>query len=203
MDTLPPGLVRGRDYSYGHTVNESIAVLREVEKLKLSIPVAISFGMKGIYYAPKFAKPSSPKPEEFALFKPCHDFASEKFDNPKEVCRKSGWQAPKYLPRHAHSLAEKMTITYLTESAIATLACDAKVFNLKLNYGLAAYDVDYDEHQTCLAFGFAASLGGASRLNRVVNMRQVMDFLRTNFTSAKDSFNCLAVSDPFSALLGR
>ncbi|XP_075532156.1 uncharacterized protein LOC142564861 [Dermacentor variabilis] len=203
MDTLPPGLVRGRDYSYGHTVDESIAVLREVKKLNLSIPFAISFGMKGIYYAPKLANPSSPKAEEFVLFKPCQDFASAKFDNPKEVCRKDGWEAAKYLPQHAYNLAEKMTITYLTEATIAKLACDAKVLNLKLNYGLAAYDVDYDEHQTCLAFGFATSLGGPSRLNRVVNMRQVMDFLRTNYTSAKDNFNCLAVSDPLNALIGR
>ncbi|XP_054934459.1 uncharacterized protein [Dermacentor andersoni] len=202
MGTLPPGLVRGRDYSYGHTVEESIAVLREVEKLNLSIPVAISFGMKGMYYAPKFADPSSPKAEEFVLFKPCQDFASAKFDDPKEVCRKSGWEVPKNLPTYAHNLAEKMTITYLTEATIATLVCDAKDFNLKLNYGLAAYDIDYDVRQTCLAFGFATSLGRPSQLNRVLNMRQVMDFLRTNYTSSKDNFNCLAVSDPLNSLIG-
>ncbi|XP_054934457.1 uncharacterized protein [Dermacentor andersoni] len=203
MDTLPPGLVRGRDYSYGHTVNESIEVLREVQKLNLSIPVALSFGMKGMYYAPKFADPSSPKDDEFALFKPCQDFPSAKFDDPKEVCRNTSWQAPKYLPTYAHNLAAKKMITYLTESAIARLVCDAKVSSLKLNYGLAAYDIDYDVRQTCLAFGFASSLGRPSQLNRVLNMRQVMDFLRTNYTSATENFKCLTVSDPLSSLIGR
>ncbi|KAL1445411.1 hypothetical protein MTO96_029196 [Rhipicephalus appendiculatus] len=53
FDEHPPGLVRGRDYSYGHTVNESMAVLREVNKMGLSIPLAISFSLKGVYYAPQ------------------------------------------------------------------------------------------------------------------------------------------------------
>ncbi|KAH7933230.1 hypothetical protein HPB49_010570 [Dermacentor silvarum] len=105
----------------GVGLNESIAVLREVEKLKLSIPLSISFGMKGLYYAPKLANEASPKEEEFALFKACKDFASDKFGHPKEVCRKNGWVAHEYLPTYGHNLAEKRMITYLTEATVASL----------------------------------------------------------------------------------
>ncbi|XP_049274290.1 uncharacterized protein LOC119403455 [Rhipicephalus sanguineus] len=75
MEDLPEGLTRGRDYTYGHTVNESLLVLREVLKQGLSIPFAISFGLKGVHYVPKTAN-SNP------LFQPCRDHQAPFYDDP-------------------------------------------------------------------------------------------------------------------------
>ncbi|KAH7939754.1 hypothetical protein HPB52_017106 [Rhipicephalus sanguineus] len=61
MDVLPRHLVRGRDYTYGHTVSQ------------------------GVYYAPKFANPSSPNPDEFQMFKPCQDPPKPYYDDPHNV----------------------------------------------------------------------------------------------------------------------
>ncbi|KAL3212901.1 hypothetical protein MRX96_035803, partial [Rhipicephalus microplus] len=52
VDSLPTNLTRGKDYTYGHTFNETMAVVQEVYNLNLSIPLAISFSYKGIYYVP-------------------------------------------------------------------------------------------------------------------------------------------------------
>ncbi|XP_075726399.1 uncharacterized protein LOC142768315 [Rhipicephalus microplus] len=83
LDALPPNLVRGRDYSYGHTVNESLAVLREVEKLTLSIPLAISFSLKGVYYVPRLAQPVLTQDHQYELFQPCQDHEMPYYEDPK------------------------------------------------------------------------------------------------------------------------
>ncbi|KAH7939020.1 hypothetical protein HPB52_004935 [Rhipicephalus sanguineus] len=198
MGVLPEHLVRGRDYTYGHTVNESLAILREVDKMGLSIPLAISFSLKGVYYAPKFANPSSPNPNEFQLFKPCEDHSKPYYDDPHNLCKQTqgNWIPQKSLPVLAHNIDQKKAMTYLTEITVAQLACEGKVFNLKLNFALAAYDADFDQGAKCPRLGFDI-FGGS--YNRLLNMRKVMDFLRNSYTSAKDNFDCqsVAVNLPF------
>ncbi|KAL1443550.1 hypothetical protein MTO96_045963 [Rhipicephalus appendiculatus] len=85
MHSQPQDLSRGTDYTYGHTVNDSMAVLRNVHKMGFSMPLAISFSLKGIYYSPKLSDPSSPSVDEFQLFRPCEDFSTTNYDDPKVV----------------------------------------------------------------------------------------------------------------------
>ncbi|KAL1481202.1 hypothetical protein MTO96_002429 [Rhipicephalus appendiculatus] len=119
METLPPNLTRGKDYTYGHTVNESLALLWQVEKMGISIPLAISFSLKGVYYAPKFANPASPTLDEFQMFKPCQDHQEPFYEDPKMLCSQGNW-TPK-LPLLAYNMGEKRTISYLTEATITQL----------------------------------------------------------------------------------
>ncbi|KAH7939838.1 hypothetical protein HPB52_018050 [Rhipicephalus sanguineus] len=195
MEELPPGLVRGRDYSYGHTVKESVAVLREVNKLGLSIPLAISFGFKGLYYTPKFADPVSPKPDDFELFKPCRSTASAEYDNPLTVCGQAGWTVSKSSRTLAYNSAQKRTITFLTERTIALLACDVKESNLDLAFSLAAYDVDYDDGLPCAAFGFSYPESSLTSFNRVVKMGYILNFLEKNYTSTAYNSECKGIPD--------
>ncbi|KAL3213656.1 hypothetical protein MRX96_007676 [Rhipicephalus microplus] len=83
MESLPPNLVRGRDYNYGHTINQSLALLQAVKNMGLSIPVGISFSLKGVYYAPKLSNQSSPKVDEMQMFKPCQDHPEPFYEDPK------------------------------------------------------------------------------------------------------------------------
>ncbi|KAL3220393.1 hypothetical protein MRX96_050403 [Rhipicephalus microplus] len=158
MDALPPNLVRGRDYSYGHTVNESLAVLREVEKLSLSIPLAISFSLKGVYYVPRLAQPVLTQNHQYELFQPCQDHEMPYYEDPKG-------------------------------------ACDGKQFNLKLNFTLAAYDVDFDYNRPCTELGFDPF---SSQFSRVKVAKVVSDFFRTNYTSTTMNSNCQLLALSFS-----
>ncbi|KAL1475576.1 hypothetical protein MTO96_019506 [Rhipicephalus appendiculatus] len=194
MALLPPGLQRGTDYSYGHTVNESVAVLHEMDKMGFSIPFAISFSLKGAYYAPKLDDPSAPEAHEFQLFKPCEDFKTAYYDDPKTLCGKSGWKPENLVPTPelAYNLDEKRAMTYLPEKMIATLACEPKQFYLNISYGLAAYDVDYDQAAPCRQLGFA--LMGTS-YTRVRNMRALMEFLKNSYTHPTTNFVCQTLFD--------
>ncbi|KAL3246681.1 hypothetical protein MRX96_057547 [Rhipicephalus microplus] len=196
MDALPPNLVRGRDYSYGHTVNESLAVLREVEKLNLSIPLAISFSLKGVYYVPRLAQPVLTQDHQYELFQPCQDHEMPYYEDPKGLCGKKNWAAPANLPLIASNLEEKRALTYLPDATIVTLACDGKQFNLKLNFTLAAYDVDFDYNRPCTELGFDPF---SSQFSRVKVAKVVSDFFRTNYTSTTMNSNCqlLALSLSF------
>ncbi|KAH6924044.1 hypothetical protein HPB50_010837 [Hyalomma asiaticum] len=120
MGSLPPGLKRGTDYSFGHTVNESLNVLQKIEKMGLNIPTAISFTFKAVYFRPNFTNPSSPRPEDFMLFNKCAYFEKPPFfDDPNTLCGNPEWTP--VLPQLAYSIKQQNTVTYLTMSGIATL----------------------------------------------------------------------------------
>ncbi|XP_070382832.1 uncharacterized protein [Dermacentor albipictus] len=106
----------------GHTVNDSLDLLREVAKLGLSIPLAMSFGMRGLVYAPKFLNEAAPTIEEFQLLKPCKDFEAAKYEDPKKVCAEGGWIESLLVPGHAYNINQRKAFTYLTERRIAVLA---------------------------------------------------------------------------------
>ncbi|XP_049274548.1 uncharacterized protein LOC125759592 [Rhipicephalus sanguineus] len=168
-----------------------MALLHEVDKTGLSIPLAMSFSLKGVYYTPMFADPSAPKTDEFQLFKPCTRHREPFYEDPKVLCTQSGWISNGSLPLLAYNMGEKKTITYLTEATIAQLACNAKQLNLNLKFSLVAYDVDFDQAPPCHRLGFAPAGGPFTRIN---NMREVMNFILTSYTSAKENFNCQLVA---------
>ncbi|KAL3216440.1 hypothetical protein MRX96_033084 [Rhipicephalus microplus] len=188
MATLPQNLVRGRDYTYGHTVNESLALLREVDKAGFVIPIGISFSLKGVYYAPKFANPATPKVDEFQMFKQCQDHQYPFYDDPKSLCSQGNWTPTQPLSMLAYNVGEKRSLTYLTDIGVAQLACDGKEYNLNLDFSLAAYDVDYDYAPTCVRLGFQPS--GAS-FQRIKNMRDVLNFIRSKYLHVADNLDCL------------
>ncbi|KAL1445410.1 hypothetical protein MTO96_029195 [Rhipicephalus appendiculatus] len=128
---------------------------------------------------------------------PCQDHPKPYYDDPKSLCNKADWIGKHPLPVLAYNKRQKKTITYVTETTVAQLACASKLFNLKLNFALAAYDVDFDHAAPCPNLGFDA-FGGS--LNRVRNMRKVMSFLRDNYTSPTQNFDCETIS--VSALFG-
>nr|XP_054934464.1 uncharacterized protein LOC129388357 [Dermacentor andersoni] len=161
--------------------NDSLDVLREVAKLGFVIPLAMSFGMKGLFYAPKIRNLGAPTIEDFQLFKPCKDFQTAKYEDPKKVCAEGGWTVSR-LRTHAYNLNQGKALTYLTEPWITILACDGKQFNINLDYALAAYDVDYDAELPCDSFGFIPQ---GERFGRVTAMREVSNLLRANCVPAQ------------------
>ncbi|KAH7939704.1 hypothetical protein HPB52_016185 [Rhipicephalus sanguineus] len=168
---------------------------REVSKLGLSIPLAISFGLKGLCYAPKIADPASPKPDDFELFKPCESFASSEYDNPITVCRQAGWTVSKSSPTLAYNSVQKRTMTSSNRKNLVSLACDVKESIPDLAFSLAAYDVDYDDGLPCAAFGFTPPESSLTSFNRVVKMGSILNFLETNYTSTADNSECKGIPD--------
>ncbi|KAH7939361.1 hypothetical protein HPB52_011404 [Rhipicephalus sanguineus] len=164
---------------HGH-VTEALTVLKTTDR---------------IYYSPKLSNPSSPTVDEFQLFKPCQDFGTANYDDPKVLCNVAGWTPRHPFPQLAYNLGERRSITYLTEERLAGLACEEKQYNLNLNYALAAYDVDFDHAPPCASFGFSP-FGGS--FNRLKVIQDVMNFFRTTYTNPKENFNCLKLSVNFN-----
>ncbi|XP_075728558.1 uncharacterized protein LOC142769307 [Rhipicephalus microplus] len=186
VDSLPSNLTRGKDYTYGHTFNEAMAVVREVNNLNLSIPLAVSFSYKGIYYVPQsYAIPTDSSYYEY--FMPCTDHPPPYYADPKEYCGGYVFYARSTVEGFASNSVEKRAITFVTDQIVKKLACVAKQSNFDLNFVLAAYDVDFDSLGTCTELGFFP-LDGTYPLTRLTKTLSKKLLAKFGFTLPDDKF---------------
>ncbi|XP_075726398.1 uncharacterized protein LOC142768314 [Rhipicephalus microplus] len=128
VDSLPSNLTRGKDYTYGHTFNEAMAVVREVNNLNLSIPLAVSFSYKGIYYVPQsYAIPTDSSYYEY--FMPCTDHPPPYYADPKEYCGGYVFYARSTVEGFASNSVEKRAITFVTDQIVKKLVSNPHCFS--------------------------------------------------------------------------
>ncbi|KAL1466574.1 hypothetical protein MTO96_042635 [Rhipicephalus appendiculatus] len=172
--------------TYGHTLNDTLPILERVRKSHAQLPLSISVGLSGRYYAPKRVDSS----QRYLPFEDCTDFPGPRYDDPANVCPSFDGAEWKFQENDTYQyealLNEKRKLTFTFDSIdpLKVKVCEIKRFLTRVSFGVAAYEVDYDSsRQGCTEIGIKR---GA--FNRLSGVRRLSDFL---FNDYKGYVGCL------------
>uniref|UniRef100_A0A131YV15 Chitinase n=1 Tax=Rhipicephalus appendiculatus TaxID=34631 RepID=A0A131YV15_RHIAP len=174
---LPPELIAR---SYNFDVSTATFSLIEYARKTVHFRGLISVTMKGRWTVPKSR-------DKVEFFDACmSDPNSNSFGRYTEVCpattMKQGQQNAfqlSYSTTHCAMLAYSPTMNrafaYDNEFGLAIKLCAAKADNVNLTFGIAAFDIDYDDYDnTCV------SLNTYGRHSRLQRLKMVVDYFRSN-----------------------
>ncbi|XP_077490194.1 uncharacterized protein LOC144101059 [Amblyomma americanum] len=183
---FPTGVQPG----YGHTMNDSLALLQHLEYERVHVSMAVGVTMKGRWYKPR--DPASPS--SYNLFQSCTNFSGSQDVIPASVC--AGGNQYSVMARNyhfdqtllggfTHDPNSQRVLVFDSKRGIALKFCDGKQYYLVLTYGVAAYDIEYDVSPD--ACPLLSIYGPYSRVNTLTNLR---DFLGYNYTGVASKAEC-------------
>ncbi|KAK8756510.1 hypothetical protein V5799_000781 [Amblyomma americanum] len=122
-----------------------------------------------------------------------HNPDAQSFGSYTEVCRHSRYVANlKYVPEHYAMLTSLDTrvrvFTYDNEQGLSAKLCRVKSEELDVNYGIAAFDVDYDDYSN-----MCGSINKFGRHSRLKTLRRIVDYYRRLTSSDFAEPSCMAV----------
>ncbi|KAL3197235.1 hypothetical protein MRX96_014844 [Rhipicephalus microplus] len=168
-DAVPDHATR----SYSYDLSNGAFSLREFYASDGGSRGMLSVTLKGRWAEPK-------ERDAMDFFAPCtHDASAESFGSYTEVCKHSRYTSRlKYSNSHYAMLARhatrKRTFAYDNEEGFYDKICKVKEDVQDVSFGIAAYDVDYDDYgNQC---GFLNLYGRHSRLK---TLRSIVDYFRT------------------------
>ncbi|XP_065308223.1 uncharacterized protein [Dermacentor albipictus] len=181
-----PGIHRSKqEKQYGHSMVRSVELLDRVSQLHLNITLAISVGLSGRYYRPHLPNPTFATLNDYRPFKKCLDFNGSRYDDPVKLCPSvvgADWKVFKsdvQLYIMVYSMYLERTFMFDNAHLIKEKVCHSRDGFDKVNYTVAAYDVDFDSSpEGCPELDIKA---GA--FNRLSTIRPLNEYLR-NFTRA-------------------
>ncbi|KAL1437679.1 hypothetical protein MTO96_048707 [Rhipicephalus appendiculatus] len=200
---LPPNILvypnsrnRRTNKTYGHTLNDTLPILERVHKSHPQLPLSISVGLSGRYYAPKRVDTS----QRYLPFEDCRDFPGPRYGDPANVsvCKVEQQRSVQVLTEQNGNFQEndtfqyeallnqkrKLTFTFDSIDSLKVKVCEVKRFLTSVSFGVAAYEVDYDSsRQGCTEMGIKR---GA--FNRLSGVRRLSNFL---FNDYKGYVGCL------------
>ncbi|XP_077489339.1 uncharacterized protein LOC144100198 [Amblyomma americanum] len=171
--------------SYVYDMSYGPHGIRELERRRVPTAGLVSVTMKG-----RWTTPSPGRPLEF--FERCErDPGATSFGSYTEVCRGQGYL--RYEPQHYAMLAYETTnrtlFAYDNEEGLAAKLCRVKNEVLDVNFGIAAYDVDYDDYANeCRMMN---KLGAHSRLKV---LRKILDYYRSLASQIFNETSCARVA---------
>ncbi|XP_049523130.1 uncharacterized protein LOC119454297 isoform X1 [Dermacentor silvarum] len=174
---LPPDDI-ARDYNYD--LSTAVFSIRELYHKRASSRGLVSVTMKGRWTVPM-------SPDHVDFFSRCLSDPSSKsdFGSYTEVCADarsaSGVRnkvqltfSSKHCAMLTYNPSTKRAFVYDNEDALALKLCSAKDQDRELKFGIAAYDIDYDDYEN--QCGFLNKYGRHSRLKQ---LKMIIDYFRT------------------------
>ncbi|XP_077489180.1 uncharacterized protein LOC144100004 isoform X1 [Amblyomma americanum] len=147
----------------------------------------VSVTMKG-----RWTSPSSGQPFEF--YSRCDtDWSAVSFGSYTEVCRDRKY-APqlRYKPDHravlTHNPALRRAFAYDNEQGLGTKLCKVKGEVLDLNFGIAVYDVDFDDYAN-----ECSSLNKFGSHSRLRTLRKIVDYYKSLSSDRFDEASCTSI----------
>ncbi|XP_077490957.1 uncharacterized protein LOC144101697 [Amblyomma americanum] len=179
--TRPPGI----DDAYQHDLSLAAATLNRLSGRGLSIIWALSVTMKGRW---TMALPVQGF-DDF-LSGCLHDASAPSFGSYAEICRNPDFLQGRYSDKYDAILAShgtaKVLFAYDNEVGLCRKLCRVKSQRLLLPFGIAVYDLDYDDFSnTCSETN---KYGPFSRLHAI---RGIVNFFRTRFNRFTEFTACL------------
>ncbi|KAH6942510.1 hypothetical protein HPB50_006935 [Hyalomma asiaticum] len=176
--------------AYGHTMNDSLALLQYLEDEQVFTSMAVGVTMKGRWY--KVSNPSSSA--SYNLFERCTAFSGSQDFAPADAC--AGGSAYSALSRNydyngtlfagfTYNTSAERVLVFDSKKGIKYKFCDLKQHYLNLSYGVAAYDVEFDAPQNLCTF-----LGIDGPYSRVDFLTRLRDFISQNYTSVASKVAC-------------
>ncbi|KAL1424803.1 hypothetical protein MTO96_019672 [Rhipicephalus appendiculatus] len=158
-------------FGYAHDLNTAALALQQLESQGASGRWSISVGMKG-----RLAAPLPKFPLE--IFSPCYQNpVAPSFDTYTEVCNNQQlWEKPAYDTKHDAMLTRNtkmnMMFVYDNEQSLCRKLCRVKANYTKLRFGLAAFDLDYEDYSNSCRqdnkFNAFSRLADASQARRLL-----------------------------------
>ncbi|XP_077527651.1 uncharacterized protein LOC144139036 [Haemaphysalis longicornis] len=175
--------------------SNALEMLGAMARVSSETSLFISFTLQGRLYEPSDLETGDNTTDDFGVFKPCREIPYDQQVNPAEVCspdfeRNYHFQQDLHASFAFHRSANQtLTLTFDNEHALKEKACHAKRQALVLNFGLAAYDIDYESlDATCQGLG----LGGP--YSRTLVLKKLNDFIRENYDIRADHEKCTSIS---------
>ncbi|KAH7950239.1 hypothetical protein HPB49_021519 [Dermacentor silvarum] len=175
---IPPDDI-ARDYNYD--LSTAVFSIRQLYLRRASTRGLLSVTMKGRWTVPMSS-------DHVDFFSRCLSDPSSKSDFGRytEVCpdgRSASGGRNKvqltYSGKHCAMLTynpvTKLAFVYDNEDALAVKLCSAKAQDTELKFGVAAYDIDYDDYEN--QCGFLNKYGRHSRLKQ---LKMVVDYFRSS-----------------------
>ncbi|KAL1427317.1 hypothetical protein MTO96_017605 [Rhipicephalus appendiculatus] len=179
-----PALVASENSSYEYDLNSAVAGFDEIATTGASSIWATSVTMKGRWTV--LEEGESP---DF-LSRCVYDPSAESFGDVAKVCQDDSFKTT------LNDLLVYSILTYNSshlfafddEAAFKEKLCRLKGDHLRLEFGIAVFDLEYEDFSN--ACDFANTHGAFSRLKV---LRQIIDFFRTNFKERSDRAACLSL----------
>ncbi|XP_070389132.1 uncharacterized protein [Dermacentor albipictus] len=172
---------------YAHDLNTAALALQQLESQGASSRWSISVGMKG-----RLAAPLPKFPLE--IFSPCYQNpVAPAFDTYTEVCNNQQlWHKPAYDNEHDTMLTRNtkmnMMFVYDNEQSLCRKLCRVKANYTKLRFGLAAFDLDYEDYSNS-----CRQDNKFSAFSRLQTLRKLVDYFKDHFEKRIDEPGCIAL----------
>ncbi|XP_077485925.1 uncharacterized protein LOC144096994 [Amblyomma americanum] len=184
---MPPTLLSrpaGIEETYQHDLNVAAGTLNRLSGRGLPIIWALSVTMKGRW---TIALPFQGYDE---FFSSCvHNTTAASFGSYSEVCRNDSFLEASYSRSADAVLAvhesEPVLFAYDNELGLARKLCTVKAQRLSLRFGIAVYDLDYEDFSN-----FCGPLNKFGAFSRLHAIRSILNFYRTKFNRFADLRPC-------------
>ncbi|XP_077526010.1 uncharacterized protein LOC144137869 [Haemaphysalis longicornis] len=176
------------------TVSNALKMLGAMARVSNETSLFISFTLQGRLYEPSDPDTNDSTTDNFDVFKPCRETPYDQLVNPAQVCcpdfEGNYHFEPDLHVSFAFRRSTNQALTFDNEHALTEKACHAKKQALLLNFGVAAYDVDYESlDATCQGLG----LGRPYR--RTLGLKMLNFFLRRYYVTRAEHKVCTSISE--------
>ncbi|KAL1480050.1 hypothetical protein MTO96_051360, partial [Rhipicephalus appendiculatus] len=176
---------------YGHTLLESVELLRHVDSIPDHPALVLSLSLHGRIYVPMH--PDDGNPDNIGTFTVFNKCNNSDIVAPAEICSSHSprglhvnyvYNRIFYVAQSYDKLARK-TSTFESEEALIAEVCDIKQTAVPLDFTIAAYDIDRDSAKALCS---ALTLKGSYA--RVSVLEKLNHFLAVDYKAAKDRAEC-------------
>ncbi|XP_050032900.3 uncharacterized protein [Dermacentor andersoni] len=177
------------------TLGEAVKSLKELSRMRIPAALSLSVTMSAYTYYPKSL--SDLQDGADAMFREANFSTTLPFAAYEHVC---GYPGDFFFYRERYNSTYHVRYRYEdgrlllwdTEGSLREKLCRIKRNSTNVPYSLAAYDLDWDDHEdTC---SFANWFGAYSRVKMV---RVLSEFFHYGFHTKYDEADCLVIGDEF------
>ncbi|XP_077561132.1 uncharacterized protein LOC144175933 [Haemaphysalis longicornis] len=155
------------------------------------MPISVSVTMKGRIYKPKTPDPAVSDIGNYGLFSECAQGNYVQEIKPTTICRNATYTASfiinnTYQAVVAFSKVTGYTLVFDNSITLLRKVCEAKKSLTNVEFGLAVFDVNYD-NETTRCQPHVIKHGG----ERMGTMKKLLNYFRDEFKDASKEAGCL------------
>ncbi|XP_077527982.1 uncharacterized protein LOC144139550 [Haemaphysalis longicornis] len=180
--------------TYGHTFFEACEVaqcLREQEQI--ASPVSVSVTMKARTYKPLHPDPSESDIGNYDILRECAQGNYSQEMRPLSICDNSTYTSSlaindEHQAVTAFNKIAGFTVVFDNSATLRQKVCEAKANLATFEFGLAVFDVNYDQGPTACQDKFIKGYG-----TRLEMIKKLSSYFRNEFNDASKLTGCISV----------
>ncbi|XP_070379595.1 uncharacterized protein [Dermacentor albipictus] len=184
---------------YFQSVNDSGRLLQMMWDKGIRSTLSLSFTMRARWYRPSQLDPNVAAIGNFGLFNPCVDPGVPPDISPGKACnvsatiRNNSRYDPNYFVRIGYDKKLGRTLVFDTVTGMKAKVCTAKQTFFRVNFTVAAYEVEYDVWRYSRFKGstkcYQFNINGTNERTQFLN--KIRTFLNPFYIAAPDAKECI------------